>query len=313
MQEKITVVGAGLIGRAWSIVFARAGLACTLYDPDAQALAAARKGIHASLSDLQGAGLIADREAVAHRIAYSDALDAALDGVSYVQECGPESVAVKRRIFTDLEQAAAPDTILASSTSGIVASLFADHLERPERALVAHPVNPPSLVPLVEVVPGPKTGTAAVERAMALMERVEQKPILVRGEIEGFVLNRLQGALLTEALRLYRAGYASAEDIDKTVRDGLGRRWAFMGPLETIDLNAPGGVEDYARRYGPIYSSVDAERDASPWEESVIVRLTAEMRERRSLEALPARGGWRDRRLMALTAHLKAAAEEIGS
>ncbi|CAN5780581.1 3-hydroxyacyl-CoA dehydrogenase [soil metagenome] len=313
MHDTIAVIGAGLIGRAWAIVFARAGLRAALFDPDAGALARARGGVAASLGDLRAAGLIDDPAPIAARIAYEPSLAAAVQGVAYVQECGPESLEMKRGIYAELEAACAPETILASSTSSITASRFAAHLARPERCLVAHPVNPPSLIPLVEVVPGPQTCEAAVTATMAVMERAGQTPILVRQEIAGFVLNRLQGALLNEALRLYRGGYASAEDIDRTVRDGLGRRWAFMGPFETIDLNAPGGVAEYARRYGPIFAALDAERDGAPWEDAVIARLTQEMRARRPVEDLPERHGWRDRQLMALAAHLGRADDDGGS
>jgi L-gulonate 3-dehydrogenase len=309
-EERIAIVGAGLVGRAWAVVFARAGLDVALADRDAAALAAAPERIAATLAALAAAGLVDDPEGAAGRIVSTQRLAEALDGASYVQECGPEDVGIKRAIFAELDRLAPPETILASSTSGIVASLFDGEMARPERALVAHPVNPPSLVPLVEVAPSPQTAESVVARTMALMEAVGQSPILVRREIEGFVLNRLQGALLNEALRLYRDGFASAEDIDRAVRDGLGRRWAFMGPLETIDLNAPGGAGDYAARYGGLYRRIDARRDDPPWDGEVIDRLVAELRARRPAAALEARQAWRDRRLVALTAHLRAAATE---
>lgn len=312
MQERVAVVGAGLIGKAWAIVFARAGLAVALHDSDPDALARARDGIAAALGDMRAAGLVDEPDAIAARVLPAESLAEALRDVTYVQECGPEDVGRKRDLFAQLERHGAPEAIFASSTSGIVASAFARDLERPERALVAHPVNPPHLVPVVEVVPGPRTSGDAVERTVALMERVGQVPVRVAREVDGFVLNRLQGALLNEALRLYRDGYASAEDIDRTIREGLGRRWAFMGPMETIDLNAPGGIADYARRYGPIYSGLDAERqgDPDPWQPEVIDRLAAEMRASRPLDALPSRHVWRDRRLMSLAAHLAAAEEK---
>jgi L-gulonate 3-dehydrogenase len=311
MTDRIAIIGAGLIGRAWAAVFARAGLPVTLTDREPEALGAAGARIRASLDDLRAAGLVDGVDPVLARIGYAASLAEAVDGATYVQECGPEVVNLKRSLFAELDRLTPPETILASSTSGIVASLFDGDMAHPERALVAHPVNPPSLIPLVEVAPSPRTDETTVTRTLALMERAGQAPILVRREIEGFVLNRLQGALLNEALRLFRDGYASAEDIDKAVRDGLGRRWAFMGPLETIDLNAPKGAGDYAARYGGLYTRVDARRDAAPWDEGLIARLVVELRERRPAEALDARQGWRDRRLMALTAHLRAAATDI--
>jgi L-gulonate 3-dehydrogenase len=304
MATQIGIVGAGLIGRAWAIVFARAGMPVSLYDVDTDALVKARAAIRQSLNDLKQAGLIDDVDAPMALIQAQSDLTRAMAGAEHVQECGPENVEAKRRIYSDLEAVVAEDTVLASSTSGIAASQFTDHLRHPERCLVAHPVNPPYLIPLVEVAPAPATSEAAVDRTMRLMEQARQAPILVRKEIQGFILNRLQGALLNEALRLFRDGYVSAEDLDKTVKHGLGLRWSFMGPFETIDLNAPSGVVDYGRRYGPLYRDVDRQRgDDDPWDTATLAALDKERRERLATDGLAERQAWRDRRLMALMAH----------
>lgn len=310
MTMQVGVAGAGLIGRAWAIVFARAGLPVALYDVDRDALSSALGAIRQSLEDLQRAGLVEAVEPIMARIRTEASLAEAMAGVAYVQECGPEDCALKQQLYAELESVVSAETILASSTSGIAASRFTSQLKHPERCLVAHPVNPPYLIPLVEVVPTPATADAAVERTLRLMESVGQAPILVRKELAGFVLNRLQGALLNEALRLYRDGYVSAEDLDKTVRHGLGLRWAFMGPFETIDLNAPDGVVDYARRYGPLYREVDRERGSDdPWASDTLAALSQERRDRLPSEAIAERQEWRDRRLMALSAHLRAQAD----
>lgn len=309
-QIKIGVVGAGLIGRAWAIVFARAGFDVSVYDVNATALDKAGDAIRQSLTDLQQAGLVTGVEQVMAHIRFDADLVSAMQGVGYVQECGPENVEGKRAIYHELETAVADDTVLASSTSGIAASLFSDHLRHPERCLVAHPVNPPYLIPLVEVVPTPQTSEAATTTTMQLMEAAQQAPILVRKEIEGFVLNRLQGALLNEALRLFRDGYVSAEDLDKTVKYGLGLRWSFMGPFETIDLNAPAGVVDYASRYGPLYHQVDQQRGKeNPWDDATLTALDEERRALLPSTELVARHEWRDRRLMALIAHQRSMTE----
>ncbi|MBA2780081.1 3-hydroxyacyl-CoA dehydrogenase [Billgrantia kenyensis] len=304
MTARIGIVGAGLIGRAWAIVFARAGMTVSLYDVDSSALDKAWEAIRQSLADLKQAGLIEDVKAPLALIQTESNLQRAMADVEYIQECGPENVEAKRDIYSALEAVVARDTVLASSTSGIAASRFTDHLRHPERCLVAHPVNPPYLVPLVEVAPAPATSEAAVNRSMHLMEQAQQAPILVRKEIQGFILNRLQGALLNEALRLFRDGYVSAEDLDKTVKHGLGLRWSFMGPFETIDLNAPSGVADYGQRYGPLYREVDRQRgDDDPWDSATLAALDKERRERLPSQGLAERQAWRDRRLMALMAH----------
>lgn len=304
MTARIGIVGSGLIGRAWAIVFAQANMPVSLYDVDAATLDKAQEAIRQSLIDLQQAGLIDDFEAPLALIQTESDLARAMAGVEYIQECGPENIEAKRSIYTDLEAVVAKDTILASSTSGIAASQFIDHLRHPERCLVAHPVNPPYLIPLVEVAPAPATSETATDRTMRLMEQAQQVPILVRKEIQGFILNRLQGALLNEALRLFRDGYVSAEDLDKTVKHGLGLRWSFMGPFETIDLNAPAGVVDYGQRYGSLYRDVDRQRgDDDPWATATLATLDQERREQLPSAGLADRQAWRDRRLMALMAH----------
>jgi L-gulonate 3-dehydrogenase len=149
-----------------------------------------------------------------------------------------------------------------------------------------------------------------MERARALHERAGQVPVIVRREVPGFILNRLQAALVCEAVRLYEDGVASAEDIDKTVRDGLGLRWSFMGPMETIDLNAPGGVADYAARYSATMVDMDRAQTPRDWDPAAIRRLEAERRALLGAGALGARAAWRDRRLMALAAHKRRMSEQ---
>src|SRR6266851_359779 len=313
MTDKIAVIGAGLIGRAWAIVFARAGRAVALYDVDGAALPAALATIRGNLADLAANGLIDDPAAVIERIAPTESLDEALRGAVYVQENGAEDLAVKRALFRDLDAKAAHDAVLASSSSALRASLFTEDLKGRARCLVAHPVNPPYLVPLVELSPAPWTSRDAVTRTRALMAAVGQVPVELAKEIPGFLLNRLQGALLGEAFRLVEQGYCSMADVDRTVKDGLGLRWSFMGPFETIDLNAPGGIADYIERYGPAYHEM-AQSAGPPekWSAALTSRLEEERRQTLPAEQLGERAAWRDRRLMALLVHKKKARERLG-
>jgi L-gulonate 3-dehydrogenase len=303
-MEKIAVIGAGLIGRSWAIVFARAGREVALHDADPASLEANFAALEASLGDLRSAGLLDESPAtVRARIRIAGTLEEALAGAAYVQENVAETVPAKRAIFARLDALAAPDTILASSTSTVPASTFSEGLAGRARCLVAHPVNPPYLVPLVELSPAPWTAPDVVERARQLQISVGQVPIVVKKEIQGFVLNRLQAALLAEAWRLFDDGYASAEDIDATVREGLGLRWSFMGPFETIDLNAPGGVTDYVSRYGRVLNEINASQVPRPWSAECLARLETERRRTLPATKLAHRQAWRDRRLMALLAH----------
>ena len=304
IQRRVAVIGAGLIGRSWAIVFARAGFSVALWDAAPAALPAARAFIAERLPELAAAGLLADPpEAVLARIRLAESLAAALAGAEYVQENGPERLADKADLFAEMDRLAAPEAILASSTSGIPASQFTGNLAGRGRCLVAHPVNPPYLVPVVELCPAPWTDPAVVARARALMEAAGQVPATVEKEVAGFVLNRLQVALVAEAFRLVRDGVVSEADLDATVKHGLGLRWSFMGPFETIDLNAPGGLADYIARYGALYAEV--EREITPCEltPDLVARLAAPRRAPLPLADQPARQAWRDRRLMALAAH----------
>jgi 3-hydroxyacyl-CoA dehydrogenase len=225
-------------------------------------------------------------------------------GARFVQESVLEQVEVKADISAAIGPLLNEGAIVGSSTSGIPGSAFTEQAPNREQFLVTHPVNPPYLVPVVEVVPTPWTAQSSVDGALALMAQVGQSPVLVRREVEGFILNRLQGALLREAWDLFEEGYASAEDIDKTVSQGLGLRWSFMGPFETIDLNAPGGVADYAERLGPLYHAIQKSRtEPRPWSAELIGEVDRERRAALPTEKLAARRNWRDRRLMALAAH----------
>lgn len=245
------IVGAGLIGRAWAHVFARAGWQVRVWDPSPQSRETAAAAIAQSLHDLAHHGLVTDPDAAARRVTVVAELADAVSGADYVQESGPEVLETKAATFVQLDALAPPDAVLASSTSAIVASLFTERLPGRARCIVAHPVNPPHLVPVVELCGAPWTSPATRERARSILQEVGQVPIEVKKEIDGFILNRLQAALLTEAFRLVQEGYVSPQDLDHTVADGLGLRWAFMGPFETIELNAPGGIADYCERYVP--------------------------------------------------------------
>jgi L-gulonate 3-dehydrogenase len=303
-MTQVAVIGAGLIGRAWSIVFARAGFDVALWDPYPQQLEAARTFIGERLPELQEAGLIKEPPAlVASRVRPAATLAEAVQDATHVQENGPERVDAKQALFAELDRAARPAAVLASSSSGIPASAYTEGLSARARCLVAHPVNPPYLVPLVELCPAPWTDPAVVSRTRALMESAGQVPATVNKEMAGFALNRLQGALLAEAFRLVADDVISPADLDALMKHGLGLRWSFMGPLETIDLNAPGGLQDYCERYGALYAELQAQMTPREWNAALIEKLHSARRAELPANMQGVRQEWRDRRLMALLAH----------
>lgn len=306
-METVAVIGTGLIGRAWAMVFARAGHPVRIFDAAPGAAGRALDLIRDALAETREFGLIEEDPAtIVARITAAPTLEDAVRDADYVQENTSEREEVKREVFSRLDAAAKPDCILASSTSTIQTSRFASHLAGRHRCLVAHPVNPPHVVPIVELSPAPFTAPEVVERARVLHEKAGQVPILVRREVEGFILNRLQAALLIESWRLVDEGYVSVEDLDKTIRDGLGLRWAFMGPFETIDLNAPGGVADYAERYGPKLYGMMQGVTSRRWEGDLVEKVEGERRALLAGDRHAEREAWRDRRLMALVAHKRA-------
>jgi L-gulonate 3-dehydrogenase len=304
MIRIVAIVGAGLIGRAWASIFARAGWSVRLYDPAEGQAARCHALCREALEQLSRHGLCDDPAGALARIAVAETLEIALDGASFVQENGPEKVELKQAIYADLDRIAAPGAVLASSTSAIVASRFTQALKGRHRCLVAHPVNPPHVIPVVELCGAPWTSPDTIERAREVYLGIGQVPILVKREIEGFILNRLQGALLTEAMKLVGEGYVSPQDLDHVVADGLGLRWSFLGPFATIELNAPGGIPDYIARYSAFYRRLAADPPPpSAWTGEGAARVAAEWGRKPDAAEVERLSAGRDERLAALQAH----------
>jgi 3-hydroxyacyl-CoA dehydrogenase len=310
-ERNVAIVGSGLIGRAWAAIFARAGWNVRLTDPHVPTLKAAPRLIRDELHALARHGLAEDPDGAVARVSVAGNLEQAVRVAEFVQENGPERVEDKRVIFAQLDKMTPKDALLVSSTSAITASRFTETLPGRARCLVGHPVNPPHLVPLVELCGAPWTSPEAIERARNIYREIGQVPVTINREINGFVLNRLQGALLAEAFRLVGDGYISAEDLDHTVKDGLGLRWCFLGPFETIELNAPGGIPDYCARYtgfyrelasaaaGPeVYQSPNVDRVIAAWPHQPTTERIAGLTERRN------------KRLAALAAHKAGQADQ---
>lgn len=310
------VIGSGFIGRAWAISFARSGSTVRLWDQADGAAAKALDYIAGVLEDLAQNDLLngATPATVLARITPAATLTEAVAEAQHVQENTPEVLATKIKVFEALDAAARPDAVLASSTSAILPSRFTERLKGRSRCIVVHPINPPYLIPAAEVVPAPWTSPETVERTRQFLLSAGHAPLVMKKELDGFIMNRMQGALLEEAFRLVADGYASVEDVDIGIRDGLALRWSFMGPFETIDLNAPGGVRDYAERYQGIYENLFPQMQRRvDWAGEVMNVIEPERRKRVAKEKLQDRQVWRDKRLMALAAHKKRAAKEIGN
>lgn len=302
----VAVIGTGMVGRAWATVLARGGHEVRLFDEVLGSSTRALDDIDAMLALFESGGLLPDgaRESALARVHPTESLADAVSDVGYVQECVPEIVDLKRSVTNAIAEVARDDAILASSTSGLVPSSFTAAAVGRERCLVAHPINPVHLHSLVEVVPAPWTDATVVDRAISFLQESGLEPVRLTREIDGFLVNRLQSAVLHECFRLVHDGVASAADVDTAVRSGLAPRWSFLGPFETIDLNAPNGIADYVERYEPMYQRLAAgQADSVGWPTTLASGLLDERREALPLADLPERRAWRDEQLLALLTH----------
>jgi 3-hydroxyacyl-CoA dehydrogenase len=279
MVHTVAVVGTGVIGRSWAQLFARKGCETRLYDRDPEQLAKAVEWIEEDLEHRTAAGEFAADvvAALRSRISLHDSLDQALQGAHYVQESGPEQLDVKQALYRELDAAAAPATILGSSTSALDMTAIAEGLEGARRCIVAHPVNPPHVIPVVEIVPGKETTDDVLRRTCTFMRRIGQTPVVLSEYVPGFLLNRMQAALLREAMSLVQRGVADVAAVDAVIRDGLGLRWALMGPFGVGDTNADGGVRDYFTGYREAYLALMDDLGETPdIDDEFVERLGAE-------------------------------------
>lgn len=296
----VTVLGAGSIGLSFAATFLDVGALVTVVEPDADRRDAIETGIANQKSAIDMAGLAAGGDGV---LTIVENTGPSVRNAALVLECGPEQLDVKQAIFADLLAQAGPETILATASSAITMSRILPEPANQGRCLVAHPVNPPAVLRLIELVPAPATTSKAVETAAQHFRAAGFKPVTLGLEIEGFVLNRLQGAVLREAYRLVDQGVASAEEIDTVMRTGLGPRWALSGPFETAELNTPGGIKAHAARMGPAYKRMgEAHGERVEWSPELVAKVEAERRRILPADRIPVRAAWRPKAVAQLVA-----------
>lgn len=297
------------------MIFSSAGYHVALYDNVASQLPAALSSIEAQLCDMEAKGLMRSKNVTAKEafqlVISVDDLHTAVDGALYIQECTPENLELKKKVFDSLDNCITScETILASSTSCIVPSKFTESLKHRDQCIVAHPINPPYYVPLVEVVPAPWTDSKIIDETVAIMKEIGQSPVVMKKEVNGFLLNRLQYAVIMEAWRLVEDGVCSAEDVEITMTEGLGLRYSLLGPFETMQLNA-NGIRDYCERYGANIENVCKEQGGPrSLGGDTLDKLEKELGKTMPLDQLDKRRELRDRRLAALAIHRRQEKEE---
>lgn len=253
--SKIAVLGGGgVIGSSWSTYFLWKGFPVTIYDINDQALTLCRDRITSNLSYLEEKGVMTKKavtEALGQAL-FTKEIKEALEDVQFVQEAAPENYAAKQVLVAALDRYGSPDTIFASSTSGLLITEIAKSSKYPERCIGAHPYNPPHLIPLVEITKGDHTSDATVQTAYDFYKRIGKEPIVLRKEALGFISNRLQLALYREAIDLVLRGVCSVEDVDKAVCFGPGLRFALMGPSLIFQLGGGKvGIKGLLEHVGP--------------------------------------------------------------
>jgi len=238
--KKITVIGCGFIGYSWGVVFARAGKEVYMYNRKSNTLDTVLQRITTALHFLADEGVIKENEIqeALDRIHVTDDLELAVKNTDYIQECLWEDIELKQDIFKKLTDLTPADVPIGSSCSGLrITDISKNVTNHPERCIVAHPTNPPHLIPFMEIS-GDNASQEVKDSVYAFMESIGQKPIQCK-EVYGYVLNRLQLSLVQEALYLVKENICDVTAVERALTDGLGLRWAFTGPYGVEELNSP--------------------------------------------------------------------------
>lgn len=307
----IVIIGAGAIGIAFAATFRDAGWPVALAEREGARRNAVPSELEAQRTVLERAGL---RRGGDGPVTVTPDATHALSRADLALECGPENLEIKQAIFADLLSKTREETVLATASSAIPMSRILANPHDQRRCLVAHPANPPSILRVIELVPTPATDPHTRAKAEALFQSAGFATVLLGKEVDGFVMNRLQSAVLREAYRLVDEGVTEVEGVDSIMRMALGPRWALSGPFETAELNTPGGIRAHAARLGPAYKRIgEARGETVDWHPALVDRIEAERRQVLPEAEIPARVRWRAdavARLVAFRDRLTSARDE---
>ena len=250
--KTVAIVGTGVVGRGWIRVFSRAGCRTKVYDRDQAQLEKNIQWVKQSLDQDVVDGFVSAKDAQRQieMISVHTELASTLSDAMYIQENTPEKLEVKQAVFAEIDRLADPSAIIATSSSGLDINQIAAGLSGMSRCILAHPYNPPHVTPVVEVLPTKSTPQETTMRTMAFLQSIGQVPVLMNFYIKGFLGNRIQSAVVREAIHLVESGVASVAAVDAVLSYGLGLRWALLGNFGVNTTNADGGIEEYYNRFG---------------------------------------------------------------
>lgn len=303
-SNRIGILGSGLIGKSWAMIFASAGFQVTIYDILPEQINNALTDIRGQLLEFELNNTLRGELSARQQcelIKGTNELKNALEDTLFVQECIPEVLDLKKKFYSEIDNLIDDETILSSSTSTFLPSILSDELDHRNQFIVSHPVNPPYFVPMVEIVPAPWTSSEVVEITINLMKTVGQTPIKMNKEMPGFVLNRIQYAIINECFNLIEDGVIDVENVDKVMTEGLGMRYAFLGPLETAHLNAE-GFANYCSRYADsMYSVCQTFKPIPKITGPTAEKIAEQLNKITPIEKLSQRRKWRDESLIKLS------------
>ncbi|GGX91692.1 3-hydroxyacyl-CoA dehydrogenase NAD-binding domain-containing protein [Streptomyces hiroshimensis] len=298
------VIGVGTIGLGWAALFASAGLTVRINSRRPDAETHVRKAFELYAASLPGGP--ADPAELAARLEFEPDVARAVEGADVVQENAPENLALKQELFARIGAAAPAHALLLSSTSTLLPDDLGAQMADPGRLLVAHPFNPPHIVPLVEIVTGERTDPQAVEEALAFYRGLGKTPVVLRRAVPGFVANRLQSALLRESIHLVREGVVSVAELDEIVTSSIGGRWAAVGPFRAFHLGGgPGGLRHWFEHLGAGLEKSWQGLGDPPVDEETVARILAQAEEAfggRAYEELAAERDAKQTRVIAAVA-----------
>ena len=291
LPRTVALVGAGVIGRGWIRVFAPHGIEVRMYDPDAARIPQTLDWLAQDLASDVANGFVtaAEREQILERTRGESDLAAALGDAEYVQESAPEKLDVKQKLFAELDRLAPAKATIASSTSALDIGEIARDLPGQRRCIMAHPFNPPHLMPVVEMLGAPGTDSAILQSACDMLAACGQIPVRMNRYVKGFLGNRIQAAVVREALHLVETGVADAVAVDAVIRDALALRWATIGNFGANHANADEGIAQYFGRYGEAYATMMEDLDSAPphFDPKVLNEIGAAIERREGVTGVP--------------------------